>query len=115
MQYRRTRDAHFRRDARVFLEEFEVLQHRVLGKAELAVDARPAVPGLHTLEWEALVHLVDFHTVEHAEEIEVPPRAAELAVGRDLEPDLLLFFDDLLDLAVLDLLELSRADLALSP
>ncbi len=115
MQNRRARDAHFRRDAGVLLEELEVLQHRVLGKAELAVDAWPAVPGLYALEWEAVIHLVDFHAVEHAKKIEMPPRAAELAVGRDFEPDLLLLFDDLLDLAVFDLLELSRAELALFP
>ena len=62
-----------------------------------------------------MIDLVDFHAVEHAEKIEMPPRAAELAVGRDFEPDLLLLFDDLLDLAVFDLLELSRAELALFP
>src|SRR5215467_257296 len=36
----------------------------------------------------------------------MPPRAAVLAVGRELEADLLLLPDDLVDLAVLDLLEL---------
>jgi len=86
----------------------------VTGKAELAVDPGPAVPGVHALEWEAVIHLVDFHAVEHAEEIKVPPGAAELAVGGDLQSDLLLLSDDLLNFAVFDLLELSVADLALS-
>ena len=36
----------------------------------------------------------------------MPPGAAELAVGRELEADLLLLLDDLLDLAVFDRLEL---------
>jgi hypothetical protein len=40
----------------------------------------------------------------------VPPGAAELAVGRELEAELLLLLDDLLDLAVLDGLELGRRD-----
>ena len=51
-------------------------------------------------------------TVEAPEEIEVPPGAAVFAVGRELETDLLLLADDLLDLAVLDLLELTGGDLA---
>src|SRR5262249_32057285 len=60
-----------------------------------------------------VVKLVDLDPVEHAEEIEVPPRAAELAVGCELEADLLLLAHDLLDLAVLDLLELRIGDRAL--
>ena len=39
------------------------------------------------------------------EEIEMPPGAAELAVGGELQPDLFLLLDDLLDLAVLDRFE----------
>jgi hypothetical protein len=37
--------------------------------------------------------------VEAPEKIEVPPRAAELAVGDGLQADLLLLLDDPLDLA----------------
>jgi hypothetical protein len=73
------------------------------------------VPRLHALKLDAVVELLDLDAVEHAVEIEVPPRAAEFAVGRDLEPDFFLLLDDLLDLAVLDLLELRRGDLALLP
>ena len=62
------------------------------------------------MPWSAFVEL---DAVEHAEEIEVPPGAAELAVGRELEADLLLLLDDLLDLTVLDGLELGRRDRAL--
>ena len=43
----------------------------------------------------------------------MPPGAAELAVGRELEAELLLLLDDLFDLAVLDGLELGRRDRAL--
>ena len=48
-----------------------------------------------------------------AEEIEMPPGAAEFAVGGELEADLLLLLDDLLDLAVFDRLERVGGDLAL--
>ena len=64
------------------------------------------------LELDAVIELVDLDAVEHAEEIEVPPGAAKLAVGGELEPDLLLLLDDLLDLAVLDRLELRRREIS---
>ena len=92
-----------------------MIQHRVAGKAELADDPRRAVLGLHPVELNAVIDLGDLDPVEHAEEIEMPPGAAKLAVGRDLQPDLFLLLDDLLDLAVLDLLERCRADLAFFP
>ena len=81
-----------------------MLDHRVVGEADLAVDADRPRLGLHALELDAVIELVDLDAVEHAEEIEMPPRAAEFAVGGELEPDLLLLLDDLLDLGVLDLL-----------
>ena len=46
---------------------------------------------------------VERDAVETSEEIEMPPRAAEFAVGGELQPDLFLLLDDLLDLAVFDL------------
>ena len=113
MQRSRARDAHFRRDAGVCFQELEMLQHRVIGEAELAFDARGARPGLHALKLDAVIELLDLDAVEHAVEVEMPPGAAEFAVGRDLEPDLLLLLDDGLDLAILDGGELRRADLAL--
>src|SRR6266508_4953005 len=42
----------------------------------------------------------------------MPPGAVIFAVGRDLQSDLLLFLDDLLDLAVLDLRERVGGNLA---
>ena len=65
--------------------------------------------GLHAVKLDAVVERVDLDAVEQAVEVEMPPRAAELAVGRDFQPDVLLLLDDLLDLAVLDLRELCRA------
>ena len=90
-----------------------MLQHRVIGETDLAGDADRLCLGLHALELDAVVELVELDAVEHAEEIEMPPRAAEFAVGRELQPDLFLLLDDLLDLAVLDLFELGGGDLAL--
>ena len=83
-----------------------MLEHRMVGEADLADDARALGAGLQALERDALLHDVALDAVETPEEIEVPPGAAELAVGDRLEPDLLLLLDDALDLAVLDRLEL---------
>jgi hypothetical protein len=60
-----------------------------------------------------VVELVDLDAVQHAVEVEMPPRTAELAVGRKLEADLFLLLDDVPDFAILDRLELVGADLAL--
>ena len=84
-------------------------------KAELAVNTDAARLGLHALEFNAVVELVDFHAVKQAVKVEMPPRAAEFAVGRKLQTDLFLLFDDLLDLAIFDLGELRSADLAFFP
>ncbi len=51
--------------------------------------------------------------VKPAEKIEMPPGAAEFAVGGELQTDLLLLGDDLLDLAVLDGLKCGGVDLGL--
>src|SRR5262249_43267114 len=87
--------------------------HRMVGKADLAHDAQPLRLGLHTAELDALLGLVNLDAVEHAEKIEVPPGAAELAVARPPKAELFLLLDALLDLPVLDRLELGGADGAL--
>ena len=78
------------------------------GKSILADHAQRLGLGLDALELDALVGLVDLDARQVLEEIEVPPGAAELAVGGELEADLLLLPDDLPDLLVLDGLELRR-------
>src|SRR5712691_5887041 len=95
------------------LHELEMFEHRVVGEADLADDARALGAGLQALERDALLHGVALGAVEPPEEIEVLPRAAELAVGDRRKPDILLLLDHALDLAVLDRLERGRADLAL--
>jgi hypothetical protein len=59
----------------------------------------------------ALVHDVLFGAVKAPEEIEMPPGAAELAVGDGVKSDFLLLPDDVVDLAVFDLFSCA----ALSP
>src|SRR5258706_6111543 len=110
MQHRRRRDGHLRRDLGVGFEKLEVRQHRMVGKADLAHDAQPLRLGLYAAELDALLGLVNLDAVEHPEKVEVPPGAAELAVGRKLKAEFLLPLDDLLDLAVLDRLELGGGD-----
>src|SRR5262249_2956162 len=113
VHHARARDRHLRRDPGVGLEKPEMLQHGVIGEADLAGDANALGLGLHPLELDAVAELVDLDAVEHAEEIEMPPGAAKLAVGREVKPDFLLLPDDLLDLPVLDLLERGVTDRAL--
>jgi hypothetical protein len=85
----------------------------MIGEVDLLGDAQHLHLGLHALELDTVIGIVQLDAVQHAEEIVVPPRAAEFAVGDRLQPDLLLLLDDLLDLAVFHLLQLRRGDLAL--
>ena len=112
MHHARRRDRHLWHHLGVGLQKLEVLQHRVIGEADFALDPDALHLGLHAMELDAVIELIEFDAVEHAEKIEVPPGAAEFAVSGELEPNLLLLLDDLLDLAVLDRLELGRVDLA---
>src|SRR3984893_1905448 len=102
-----------RRAIGVRLHEFEMLDHRMAGKSELAGDAHPLVAGRNARKCDAGIHDVAFDAVEAPEKIEMPPGAAELAVGDGLQPHLLLLLDHAFDLAVLDRLEFRHGDLAL--
>src|SRR6476469_97085 len=113
MERRWRRNAHFRRLFGVLLQEFEMLDHRMIGEPDLAGHADRARLRLYALELDAVVELVNLDIVHHPVEIEVPPRAAEFAVGDGFQADLFLLLDDLDDLAVLDLLELRGRDLVL--
>src|SRR5215470_13469947 len=94
-------------------DEFEMLDHgmREVG-AELADHAQHHRLGLAALELDLTLAEIGFDAVKLAEEVVVPKRAAELAVGDGSQPDVLLLADGLLDLAVFDLAELGGADLA---
>ena len=84
-----------------------MLEMRMAGEIDLAVDLDRLRLGLDALELDRRrADQVD--ALQPGEEIEMPPGAAEFAVGRELEPDLLLLLDDLLDLAVFDLFAAAR-------
>ena len=108
VQRARRRNGHLRRDLGVRLQKLEVIEMRMAGEAELADDAHALGLGLDAGELDALAGVEHLDAIETLVEIELPPGAAELAVGRELEADLLLLPDDLLDLAILDRLELRR-------
>src|SRR3954447_6600513 len=82
------------------------------GEADLADDVGPLRLGLHARELDALIELFHRDAVEPAEEIEVPPGAAELAVSGELQAAFLLARDDLPDLRVFGRCELLGRDLA---
>ena len=79
-----------------------MIEHRVAGKADLAVNPDGFGFSLHAAKLDAVVGGVERHAVKPSEEIEMPPRAAELSVGRERQPDFFLFFDRLLNLAIFD-------------
>jgi hypothetical protein len=90
-----------------------MIEMRVIGEIDWANDAHALGLGLDAGELDACAGGVHLDTRQALVEIELPPGSAELAIGRELQPDLLLLFDDRLDLAVLDRFQFSRADLAL--
>jgi hypothetical protein len=82
-----------------------MLEHRVgVRKIELADDSVALGPGLDAAKLDAVRQRDLLAAGESPKEIEVPPGASILAVGRELKADLLLFANDLPYLAVLDLL-----------
>jgi hypothetical protein len=105
----------FGTDAAVSLQKLEMLQHRMTGEADLAVDLQRVRLGLHAVKLNAVVGQVEGHAVEAAEEIKVPPGAAKLAVGGDFQPDFLLLSDRPFDLAVFDRPQRFRANLVALP
>jgi hypothetical protein len=114
MHYAGTRDGHLGRDLGVRLQIAEMLQHRVrCGEAYSVVDVQRQSLGLDTLELDAVIGADHLDPVQHAEEVEMPPGAAKLAVGGKLQADLLLMPDDLVDLGVLHLLQFGGGDLIL--
>src|SRR6516165_4453442 len=93
-------------------EKLEMRDHGMTGEAELADNARPLSARAPSGKRNALVHHVAFDAVQAPEKIELPPRAAELAVGDAAQADLLLLAGHVLDLAIFDGRKLCRGDLA---
>jgi hypothetical protein len=90
-----------------------MLQHRMAVEADPARDLGAFLARLHAGEGDAGARNELLDALQPPEEIEMPPRAAELAVGDGLQPRLLLLPDHALDLAVLDRLQRRGSDLAL--
>ena len=112
VQRRGRRDRHLGRGFRHRLQELEVLDHRMIGKIDLAVDMQAFGLGFRALELQPLSHAHQLDAVQGGQEIVVPPRATELAIGHALQADRFLFGDELSDLGVLDRLQLRRRELS---
>jgi hypothetical protein len=93
-----------------------MLDHGMVAEAELAGHAHALRPGLDAFELHALWQIHQLGAVESGEKIQMPPGAAEFAIGNGLQACLFLFLDNLLDLAIFDLLQIAGGDLGpLSP
>jgi len=107
VQHGRRGDRHLRGDMRLvreFLQEAEVIEHRVVvGKVDLADHAHGVMPRLHARELDTHVGMEQLAAGEFGEEVEMPPGAAELAVGREPQAGRGLPVHDLLDLQILRL------------
>src|ERR1700693_4023195 len=95
MQYAGRRYGHLGHNAAVLFQELEIVDMRVAGKADFADGAYAFGLGVDAVKLDAFVGVIEFDALQSAEEIKMPPRAAEFAVGRELQPDVRLFLDDL--------------------
>jgi hypothetical protein len=82
----------------------------MLPEPHLAVDVQALRPGLDPVELDGLLAAHQLHAFQRRQEVEVPPGAAELAVGHGLQPGLFLPRDHVADAAVLHLLQVGGAD-----
>ena len=85
----------------------------IVREIELADHAHRVVPGLDAGKLDAVVGVKQFAARQLCEKVEMPPGAAELAVGRELQPGRGLLVHDLFDLHVLDLAQIVGRNLAL--
>src|SRR3954447_6295341 len=85
---RRRRDRHFWHHMRylaLLFQKFEVIEHgMVVWEIELADHPHGIVPGLNACKLDSPVGVKQFATRQPREKIEVPPRAPELTIGREL-------------------------------
>ena len=70
--------------------------------------------GCGPLELDLALAEIGLDAVKRAQEIVIPERAAEFAVGRELQADGSLLVHDLFDFHVLDLAQIESGKLALS-
>src|SRR5438477_10285023 len=101
-------------DVRVFFQELEMIEHRMIGReVELADHAHRVMPGLDARELDARLRVKQFAARQLRQKVKVPPGTAEFAVGRELQTDRSLLVHDLFDLEVLGLTQVLRRYLAL--
>src|SRR5665213_1299790 len=113
MQNARARNRHFGNQLGIGLQELEVLDHRMVCRpADLADHVDRFRLGLNAVEGNAVIELHELAADEARQEIEVPPRTTELAIGCRLEADRLLFGKAAPDLTIFDLTKLIVGDLA---
>ena len=90
-----------------------MLDHGVAVETELSDDAHALWPGLDAMERDALRAVERLRAGESFQKIEMPPRAAELAVGDGLQARLFLLVYEFLYLAIFDGVEVVGGDLPL--
>src|ERR1700724_185685 len=101
------------RDLAMLLQELEVLQHRMIArKIELADHAHRVMPGLDARKLDALVGMKQFAAGKMAKKVKMPPRAAEFAIGRELQAERGLLVHDLFDFHVFNLAQIRGRNLA---
>ena len=88
-----------------------MLNLRMAGEVDLAGDLERLGFGLDAVEFDRR-RADPLDALQAPEKIEMPPGAAEFAVGRELQAHLGLFLDDLLDLAVFDVFQRGSGNLA---
>ena len=80
----------------------------MVGVIDLPGDLQALGARVDACERDAGFHNVPLDAIETPEEIEMPPRAAKLAVGHRLQADLFLLADDAFDLAIFHRFKLGR-------
>jgi hypothetical protein len=97
----------------MFFQKPKMREHwMIIGESDPVDDAHAFRFGFHSVKLDAAWGRVQFHTLKIGVEIEMPPGTAKLAIGGELQSDLLLLLDYARDLAILDRFEVSRANLA---
>jgi len=89
-----------------------MFQHRVIAEAQLAHHAHAVRFGLDAVELNALLCFEQLDALQAAEKVEVPPGAAEFAVGHHLQTVGDLLADDVADRFIFDAGQLGFINLA---
>src|SRR5262249_49245458 len=97
-----SRNAHFRDNLAMRFQKPEMFNLLMAGEFYLPGNLDSFVLRLDPVKLDSGSGRDRLDTLETAEEIKMPPRAAEFAIGRKFQSDLFLLPDDLFDLPVFD-------------